>query len=112
MLGYLITWFIPDQLLAELLFAKTRSYTKPLESLCVILFKSFPVNPLRATFEKKFSGCNWRHSFATYHVALHRDPGNTALLISHKNQNILYEHYLGVATKKDAEQYFEIKPKV
>ena len=52
-----------------------------------------------------------RHSFATYHVALHRDPGNTALLISHKNQNILYEHYLGVATKKDAEQYFEIKPK-
>ncbi|MGC6423821.1 MAG: tyrosine-type recombinase/integrase [Lentimonas sp.] len=52
-----------------------------------------------------------RHSFATYHVALHRDPGNTALLISHKNQNILYEHYLGVATKKDAKQYFEIKPK-
>ncbi len=51
-----------------------------------------------------------RHSFATYHVALHRDPGNTALLISHKNQNILYEHYLGVATKKDAEQYFAIKP--
>ncbi len=51
-----------------------------------------------------------RHSFATYHVALHRDPGNTALLISHKNQNVLYEHYLGVASKKDAERYFEIRP--
>lgn len=52
-----------------------------------------------------------RHSFATYHVALHRDPGNTALLISHKNQNVLYEHYLGVASKKDAERYFVIKPR-
>ncbi len=51
-----------------------------------------------------------RHSFATYHVALHRDPGNTALLISHKNQNVLYEHYLGVASKKDAERYFGITP--
>lgn len=51
-----------------------------------------------------------RHSFVSYHVALHRNPGHTALLISHKNQNILYEHYLGVATKEDAERYFGIKP--
>lgn len=51
-----------------------------------------------------------RHSFVSYHVVLHRNPGHTALLISHKNQNILYEHYLGVATKEDAEQYFGIKP--
>ncbi len=53
-----------------------------------------------------------RHSFVSYHVALHRNPGHTALLISHKNQNILYEHYLGVATKEDAERYFSIVPKV
>ena len=25
-----------------------------------------------------------RHSFVSYHVALHRDPGRTALLVSHK----------------------------
>lgn len=51
-----------------------------------------------------------RHSFVSYHVALHRDPGHTALLISHKNQNILYEHYLGVTTKEDAARYFAILP--
>jgi len=51
-----------------------------------------------------------RHSFVSYHVALHRNPGHTALLVSHKNQNILYEHYLGVATKADAARYFEIVP--
>jgi hypothetical protein len=52
-----------------------------------------------------------RHSFVSYHVALHRDPGKTALLVSHKDQKILWDHYLGVATKGDAGQYFGIIPK-
>jgi integrase len=52
-----------------------------------------------------------RHSFVSYHVALHRDPGKTALLISHKNQNILWDHYLGVAKKEDASRYFGISPR-
>lgn len=51
-----------------------------------------------------------RHSFVSYHVALHRDPGRTALLVSHKDQAILWEHYLGVAKKEDAERYFGIGP--
>jgi integrase len=51
-----------------------------------------------------------RHSFVSYHVALHRDPGKTALLVSHKDQAILWDHYLGVATKEDARRYFNILP--
>jgi integrase len=51
-----------------------------------------------------------RHSFVSYHVALHRDPGRTALLVSHKDQAILWEHDLGVATKADGERYFQIIP--
>ena len=51
-----------------------------------------------------------RHSFVSYHVALHRDPGRTALIISHKDQAILWEHYLGVATMADAGRYFDISP--
>jgi integrase len=52
-----------------------------------------------------------RHSFATYHVALHRDPGKTALILSHRNQEVLYQHYLGIATQEQAERYFNIVPK-
>jgi len=52
-----------------------------------------------------------RHSFVTYHVALHRDPGKTALIVSHRHQQILFQHYLGVATKQAAERYFKILPK-
>jgi integrase len=51
-----------------------------------------------------------RHSFVSYHVALHRDPGKTALLVSHKNQAILWDHYLGVATAGNAGRYFGIGP--
>ncbi len=51
-----------------------------------------------------------RHSFVSYHVALHRDPGRTALLVSHKDQSILWNHYLGVAKREDAERYFAILP--
>lgn len=49
-----------------------------------------------------------RHSFVGYHVALHRDPGKTALLVSHKDQAILWDHYLGVATAEGAGRYFAI----
>lgn len=51
-----------------------------------------------------------RHSFVTYHVALHRNPGKTALIVSHKDQDCLYRHYLGIATKAAAAEYFKIKP--
>ncbi|MEX0331438.1 MAG: tyrosine-type recombinase/integrase [Puniceicoccaceae bacterium] len=51
-----------------------------------------------------------RHSFVSYHVALHRDPGKTALLISHKDQAILWDHYLGVAKREDASRYFSLSP--
>ncbi len=52
----------------------------------------------------------FRHSFATYHVALHRDAGKTALIMSHRNQQVLYQHYIGTATREQAEAYFEIFP--
>jgi len=52
-----------------------------------------------------------RHSFVTYHVALHRNSGKTALIVSHRDQDCLYRHYLGIATQKDATAYFKIYPK-
>ncbi len=52
----------------------------------------------------------FRHGFATYHVALHRDPGKTALILSHRNQQVLFQHYLGIATREQAERYFQIRP--
>lgn len=51
-----------------------------------------------------------RHSFASYHIALHRNGAETALLMQHRDQEMLYEHYRGHAAKPDAEAYFGITP--
>ncbi len=48
--------------------------------------------------------------FVSYHVALHRNFTDTALIVSHRRTDILFEHYLGVAKKEDAEKYFNIYP--
>lgn len=53
----------------------------------------------------------FQHSFVTYHVALHRDPGKTVLIVSHRDQDCLYRHYLSIATKDDARKYFKILTK-
>lgn len=53
-----------------------------------------------------------RHSFCTYHVALHGDAGKTATLLTHRGSvAMLYNHYRGNATKTDALRYFSIHPK-
>jgi len=52
-----------------------------------------------------------RHSFCSYHVALHRDAARMALLMQHTNQAMLYRHYKGLALKAGAERCFDILSK-
>lgn len=53
-----------------------------------------------------------RHSFASYHIAAFDDPGKCALLLGHGgNPRMLYTHYLGLATKAEAERFWGIRPK-
>jgi integrase len=52
-----------------------------------------------------------RHSFATYHYALHGDATETTRQLGHDGGlQMLFKHYRALATKKDGERYFAIKP--
>jgi integrase len=52
-----------------------------------------------------------RHSFGSYHFALHEDSTYTAGQLGHKsNDDILFAHYRSLVHKKDAEQYFSLRP--
>lgn len=51
-----------------------------------------------------------RHSFATYHVAAFKNPGLTATLLCHTNQQKLWSNYNGNATQAAGKAYFGIKP--
>jgi integrase len=52
-----------------------------------------------------------RHSFGTYHFALHGDPVKTSVQMGHKTgDDVLFEHYRSLASKQEAESYFSILP--
>ncbi len=49
----------------------------------------------------------FRHSFATYYVALRGDPGPAAKVLGHADLKMLRAHYDGVETKQNALAYFK-----
>ena len=52
-----------------------------------------------------------RHSFGSYHYALHGNPLETARLLGHKaSDQVLFDHYRALATKAQAEAFFAIMP--
>ena len=64
---------------------------------------------------RKTAGIGWppnacRHSYASYHLALHQDAAKTSLQLGHTNTAVLFQHYRELATREDAAAYFEIMP--
>ena len=52
-----------------------------------------------------------RHSFGSYHYALHGNALETARLLGHKSSDqVLFDHYRALATKSQATKYFSIQP--
>jgi integrase len=52
-----------------------------------------------------------RHSFGSYHYALHGNPLETSRQLGHKaSDQVLFDHYRALATKEQAQAYFAITP--
>jgi len=51
-----------------------------------------------------------RHSFASAHYAFHKNPAHTALLLGHRDQNMLLNHYRDVMKPSEAARYWAILP--
>ncbi|MBE7496865.1 MAG: site-specific integrase [Verrucomicrobiaceae bacterium] len=69
----------------------------------------------RFDLARKAAGIAWpanacRHSFASYHLALHQDAAKTALQLGHTNTAVLFQHYREIATPEDAKAFFAITP--
>ena len=50
-----------------------------------------------------------RHSFATYFLVHFDDPPKLMRLMGHLSLKTTFEHYVTLASKKDAARYWEIK---
>jgi len=51
-----------------------------------------------------------RHSFCSYHYALHQDAGLTSTQAGHTNFKTFFRHYRQRVLREDAERYFSISP--
>lgn len=51
-----------------------------------------------------------RHSFGSYHLAAYGDEMKTAMLMGHRNPDILHQHYKALVTKADTERFWALRP--
>ena len=51
-----------------------------------------------------------RHSFASYHLAKHKDAARTALELGHNSQTLLFRNYRELVKPAQAEKYWKIVP--
>jgi integrase len=51
-----------------------------------------------------------RHSFASAHYAFHKNPAHTAVIIGHRDQNMLLTHYRDLMKPSEAARYWAIMP--
>ena len=52
-----------------------------------------------------------RHAYCTYHFALHQNENQTAALAGN-SPAMIHQHYKGLATKAEAERWFNVHPTV
>ncbi len=53
-----------------------------------------------------------RHSFASAHYAFHKNPAHTAMLLGHRDQNMLLTHYRDLMKPTEAARYWSLAPHV
>jgi integrase len=51
-----------------------------------------------------------RHSFASYHLALHQNAPALALEMGQTSPRMIFDHYREVVTREEAEKYWAIRP--
>lgn len=58
----------------------------------------------------RWKGNECRHSFASYHLAHHRDPGATTTELGHTSPHLVFQHYRNLVKASDAKIYWNITP--
>lgn len=51
-----------------------------------------------------------RHSFASYHLAFHKDAARTALELGHSSPTMMFKHYRELVSPTESERWWQIYP--
>lgn len=58
----------------------------------------------------RWAGDICRHSFGSYHLAMHDNAALTSLQMGHQGTDVLFEHYRDIVTREDAKAFWSIRP--
>jgi hypothetical protein len=51
-----------------------------------------------------------RHSFGSYHLAIHGDAVKTAGQMGHRSSDVIHNHYKALVLKTEAEKFWNLRP--
>jgi integrase len=60
--------------------------------------------------EVKWKSNAMRHSFGSYHLAMHGNAARTALALGHSTPSLVFRHYRELVSQKQAQEYFGLVP--
>jgi integrase len=94
----LVEWLRPHAQESGLVISSPMTYRRAKEAI----FKAAEVKSIADGF---------RHSFGTYHLALHEDANQTANQMGHRgNTDLVFSHYRKLVPKEDGKAFFDISP--
>lgn len=97
---------INDTLAGWLALCKARSPIMPTKRPEQLYDK---IGELATAAKVKWKGNGLRHSFGSYHLALHGDAVKTAFQMGNSPE-IVHNHYKGLVVNGDVERYWKLKP--
>ena len=118
-----LPWLDISKRYVEINAAKAKSRKRRLVSLSTNLKEwlafggNLPLTNKRKRLAKilRLTGINWqpdimRHSFASYHLALHQSADKTAFELGHRDSKMLFAHYRELVSFEAAKAYWNITP--
>jgi integrase len=118
-----LTWADISDRYIEITAAKAKTRQRRLVSLLdnlkewLALGGDLPLTNKRKRLARvvQIAGLNWqpdimRHSFASYHLAMHTSADKTALELGHRDSKMLFAHYRELVTQEAAQSYWSIRP--
>jgi integrase len=118
-----LTWADISDRYIEITAAKAKTRQRRLVSLLdnlkewLALGGDLPLTNKRKRLARvvQIAGLNWqpdimRHSFASYHLAMHTSADKTTLELGHRDSKMLFAHYRELVTQEAAQAYWSIRP--
>ena len=118
-----LTWADISDRYIEITAAKAKTRQRRLVSLLdnlkewLALGGDLPLTNKRKRLARgvQIAGLNWqpdimRHSFASYHLAMHTSADKTALELGHRDSKMLFAHYRELVSFEAANAYWNITP--